>query len=64
MSAICFFLKYCMYAADRHREAVVTLKIHNSRLGATHLLTLLHPCFGFDPYFVNYWARSTNQPLC
>jgi len=25
-------------------------------------LTLLHPSLGFDPYFGNQWARSTNQP--
>jgi len=44
MSTIYSFLKYLRY--DRHRQAVVTLKIYNSglgRLGATHFLTLLHP---------------------
>jgi len=39
-----------MYATDRHRLAVVTLKIHNSCLGATHMLTHIHLCLGFDPY--------------
>jgi len=34
------------------------------RLCATHFLTLLHPSLGFDSYFGNHWARSTNQPLC
>jgi len=34
------------------------------RLSAAHLLTLLHPCLGFDPYFGNHWATSTNKLLC
>ena len=42
-----------MDATDRHRKAVVTLKIHNSgldHLGSTHFLTLRHPYLGSDPY--------------
>jgi len=49
-----------MYAAGRHTQAVVTLEIRNSgldHLGATHFLTLCHPCLGFDSYFVNHWAK-------
>jgi len=45
------------YVTDRQRQAVVTLKIYNSRLDrlcATHFLTLLHPYLGFDPYFGNH----------
>ena len=26
--------------------------------------SLPHPCLGFGPFFGNYWARSTNRPLC
>jgi len=32
-----------------------------------HLSTsnrLLHPSYGFNSYFRNHWAWSTNQPLC
>jgi len=56
-----------MYATDRHTQAVVTLEIRNScldHLGATHFLTLRHPCLGFEQYLVNHWARSTKQTLC
>jgi len=61
MSGIYFFVKY-LYARYRHRQGAVTLKIYNSsldRLGAIILLTLRHPCLGFDPHFENHWARST-----
>jgi len=46
---------------------VVTLKIYIAgldRLCTTRFLTLLHPSLGYDPYFGNYGARSTYQPLC
>jgi len=42
------------YATGKHRQAVITLKIHNpslDRFGATHFLTLRDPCLGFDPKF-------------
>jgi len=57
-----------MYAADRHTQAS-SGNVRNTQpgldyLGATHFLTLRHPCLGFDSYFVNHWARSTKQPLC
>ena len=61
MSVICFF--WSIYATNRQGQAAVTLKIHNSgldNLGATHFLTLRHPCLGFYPYFGNHWARSIN----
>jgi len=64
---VCNLLFSSIYATDRRRQAVVTLKIYNSRLDhlcATHFFTLLHPSLGFDPYFGNHWARLTNQPLC
>jgi len=55
-----------MYATDRHREAVVTLKIHDSfgspRRGA--FVDISPPLFAFRPIFWNHWATSTNQPLC
>jgi len=47
----------------RYRQTVVTLKIHNSsldRLGKAYILTLHHPCLGFD----RYWAKLTNPLLC
>jgi len=57
-----------MYATDRHRQALVTLKICKQlRFGSPRrnpFSTLRHPCLGFDPYFGNQWVRSTNQPLC
>jgi len=46
---------------------VVTLKIYIAgldRLCTTRFLTLLHPSLGYDPYFGNYGATSTYQPLC
>jgi len=68
MSTIHSFLKdVCYRQTEWQTQAVVTLEIRNSwwdHLGATHILTLRHPCLGFDQYFVNRWARSTNQPLC
>jgi len=66
VSKFVFTLFSSIYASDRHRQAVVTVKIYNSGLDclcATHFLTL-HPSLGFDRYFGNHWARSTNQPLC
>jgi len=56
LSAINSFLN--IFATDRQRQAVVTLKIYNpglDRLGATHFLTLCDPCLGRDPYFGNHW---------
>ena len=50
-----------IYATDRHRKAVVTLKISNSDLdwlGATYFLTHRDPCLGCQPYFRNHcWNR-------
>ena len=69
MSTIYSFLK-CPRYVDRHRQAVVTLKIqliHNpglDHLCATHFLTLLYPSLCFDPHFGNHWAKSTYQPWC
>jgi len=60
MSAFHSFLnKYLRY---RQRQAMVTLKIHNSgldRLCVTHFWpfsTLV--CLGVDQYFGNHWAKS------
>ena len=65
MSAFHSFLSKCLCYSQR--QAMVTLKIHNSgldHLGMAHFLTLRHCYFVFDPYFGNYWARSTSRPLC
>jgi len=61
MSAFHSFLSKCL--RYRQRQAMVTLKIHNSgldRLGMAHFLTLCHCYLGFDPYFGSQWARSTS----
>jgi len=65
MSAFHSFLSKCL--CYRLRQAMVTLKIHNSGvdpLGMAHFLTLYHCYFGSDPYFGSHWARSTSRPLC
>jgi len=65
MSAFHSFLSKCL--CYRQRQAVVTLKLHNSgldRLGIHHFFTLRHCYFGFDPYFGSHWARSTSRLLC
>jgi len=64
MSAFHSFLSKCL--CYRQRQAMVTLKIHNSvmdRLGMAHFLTLRHCYFGYDPYVGSHWASSTNTPL-
>jgi len=61
------FHSFFTYRRCRQKQTVVTLKIHNSgldRLGTDHFVTLSHPCLGFDRYFGNHRARSTNPPLC
>jgi len=65
MSAFHSFLRKCL--CYRQRQAMVTLKMHNSGLDPlvmAHFLTLRHCYFGFDPYFGSHWARSTSRPLC
>jgi len=62
------FLKYARYRQTQTSSG----NVENTQLqfgsldrhGATHFLSLRNLCLGFDPYYVNPWARSTNQPLC
>jgi len=65
MSAIYSFLKFVRNRQTRTSSG----NVENTQLrfrspGRDPFLTLRHPFLGFDPYFVNHWARSTNQPLC
>ena len=62
MLAIYLLLK-CLYRRTQRSKSKI-LSSSSACCFATYFLTLLHLCLGFDPYFGNHWARSTNQPLC
>ena len=55
LSSLSIYFFSSAYAADRHRQAVVTLNVYNSgldRLGVTHFLSFR------DPYFGNHCHRG------
>ena len=60
-----FLLKYLPYKQTLASSGdVENLQLRFGSPLRDPFLTLLHPSLGFDPYFGNQWARSTNQPWC
>jgi len=64
MSTINLFSQVPTYVPDRHRQAVVTLEVHNSgldRLGTTHVLTLPFATFFWVAFrtleTTTFWAQ-------
>jgi len=65
MTAIYTFLKYLRNKQTQTSSGnVENLQLRFGSPLRDPFLTLLHSSLGFDPYFGNHWARSTDQPLC